>query len=349
MSAKPARILATGTALPPIRLDQDAVRERTRLVLGPAMPGFERFAAAFENAGIDTRWSCVPLDWYGQPHGWVERSALFEAHAVALIVRAVQAALAQAGRRTDEVDTIAVACTTGIATPNLDALALAPLGLRPGTRRLPMFGFGCCGGVLGLVRAAEIATARPGSLVLFVAVELCALTFRAGDASKANIIAAALFGDGAAAVLLSTEGGGPALVASAEHTWPDSRAVMGWNIAEDGLSVVFSRDIPTLVGRDLRPVADRFLAQQGLAIGDLDRLVCHPGGTKVLVALETAFAQPAGTLAAEREVLRHHGNMSSPTVLFVLDQHLRAGMGGRSLMLALGPGFTAGLALLEQP
>jgi alkylresorcinol/alkylpyrone synthase len=185
-------------------------------------------------------------------------------------------------------------------------------------------------------------------VVLFVAVELCALTFRAGDASKANIIAAALFGDGAAAVVLSTEGDGPALLDSTEHTWPDSRDVMGWNIAEDGLGVVFSRDIPTLVARDLRPVADRFLARQGMAVGDLDRLVCHPGGTKVVAALESAFEREPGTLSAERKVLRHHGNMSSPTVLFVLDAHLKQGIRGRSLMTALGPGFTAGLALLEQ-
>jgi alkylresorcinol/alkylpyrone synthase len=179
-------------------------------------------------------------------------------------------------------------------------------------------------------------------------VELCALTFRAGDRSKSNIVATALFGDGAAAALIG-DGEGPLLGGGGEHTWPNSLDVMGWRIEEDGLGVLFSRDIPTLVRRELRQAAANFLATRGLGLEDIDGIVCHPGGAKVLDAIEEAFGFPAGALPEAREVLRRYGNMSAPTVLFVLERMLGRMTSGRYLMTALGPGFTAGFQLLERP
>ncbi len=222
------------------------------------------------------------------------------------------------------------------------------MGLRADVRRLPIFGLGCAGGVLGLARAASQAVAAPGERVLFLVVELCALSFRRDDFAKSNIVATALFGDGAAGALLSTAGHGPVIVAAGEHTWPKSLEVMGWDVADDGLSAVFSRDIPQLVATRFRAVADGFLARHGLAISDIDRFVCHPGGAKVIAALEGAFGLEDGALEGARDVLRDYGNMSAATVMFVLDRMLGDGpQWRRALMNALGPGFSAGFLVLD--
>jgi alkylresorcinol/alkylpyrone synthase len=226
------------------------------------------------------------------------------------------------------------------------------MGLRSTIQRLPIFGLGCAGGVVGLARAADQAAVEPGKTVLFLVVELCALLFRRDDWSKSNVVATALFGDGAAAALLSTDGEGPTIVASGEHTWPGSLDVMGWEVANDGLKALFSRDIPNLVTARVREVASEFLGRHGLAVDDIDRFVCHPGGAKVIDALEYAFGLPGGALAETRAVLRDYGNMSAATVIFVLERILaKARAAGehwqRALMTALGPGFTAGFLLID--
>jgi alkylresorcinol/alkylpyrone synthase len=202
---------------------------------------------------------------------------------------------------------------------------------------------------LGLARAAALAKATPGTNVLFVVVELCGLTFRRRDQSKSNVIASALFGDGAAAALVSCAGEGPCLAAWGEHTWPASLDVMGWRVEDDGLGVLFSRDIPTIVRDGFRPALDGFLARHGLVLADIDHFLCHPGGAKVIAALEDAFELQQGGLALARAVLKDFGNMSAATVLFVLDKALAGGAGrsGRSLLSAVGPGFSAGFMILE--
>ncbi len=221
------------------------------------------------------------------------------------------------------------------------------MGFRRDVQRLPIFGLGCAGGVLGLARGAAMARSMPGARVLVVVVELCGLTFRSRDEAKSNIIATALFGDGAAAALLTHGDEGMRVSAWGEHTWPHSLDVMGWHIEDDGFGVLFSRDIPNLVRSDLRAAADRFLAGEGLTFDDLAGLVCHPGGAKVLDALEAAFGLPPGGMAHARAVLREHGNMSAVTVLFVLERVLAGNPRGRHLLSALGPGFTAAFLLLD--
>jgi len=241
-----------------------------------------------------------------------------------------------------------VASTTGIATPSLDAVLLNRLGLPETIVRLPIFGLGCAGGVIGLSHAAALARTLPDGDVLFLAVELCSTTFRRTDMSKSNIIGAALFGDGAAAMVIGRPGSsGLRLGSSGMHTWPDSLRVMGWEVEDDGLGVLFSRDIPTLVREEMRPAADAFLARCGLTTRDLAGYVCHPGGVKVLDALEQAFDLAPGTMAAARDILRDYGNMSAVTVLFVLQRMMRDGLAGRHLMSALGPGFSAGFQIIE--
>ncbi len=301
----------------------------------------------FRNAGIDRRFSCVPIDWYAAPHGWRDRNALYIEHATELLERAARDCLAEAGVRPSEVDAVVAVSSTGVATPSLDAILINRLGLRPDVRRLPIFGLGCAGGVLGLARAADLVRANPGTKVLLLAVELCGLAFRKDDRSKSSFISTALFGDGAAAALISGEGEGPAFGADGEYTWPNSLDVTGWDVEDDGLRAVLSADIPALARGEMRGVTTEFLGRHGLDLAAVEHFICHPGGTKVLAALEEALELGTGALAHSRGVLRDFGNMSGVTVLFVLDRALRAGAGGRLLLSTLGPGFTAAFQLLE--
>jgi alkylresorcinol/alkylpyrone synthase len=348
---KEPRLAAVSTAVPPHRLVQTDIRDWARTQFNGRVRDIERMMPAFENAGIETRYSCMPLDWFSTPRGWQEKNARYLEHALDLLTQAAEDCLNQAGITPEDVDAVVTVSTTGIATPSLDARLFERLPFRPETARLPIFGLGCAGGVNGLARAAELARARPGAKVLFLVVELCGLTFRGSDLSKSNVIATALFGDGAAAALISTDGPGPKMTDWGEHTWPRSLDVMGWTVEEDGLGVVFSRDIPRLVETELPPVVARFLARENLDLGHVGAFVAHPGGEKVIGALEKVFGQPPGGLTDCRGVLRDFGNMSAATVMFVLKRTLDAGFnanaGRRALMSALGPGFTAGFLSLE--
>jgi alkylresorcinol/alkylpyrone synthase len=345
---KPVGLLSLATASPPNELAQDEVAEVARTLFQDRFPGFARMAPVFRTAGIRTRQSVMPLEWYLQPLGWPERNAAYLAGAVDLFVQAAQAALDEAGLTGAEVDVIVTASSTGIAAPSLEARAMERMGFRPDAARVPVFGLGCAGGVTGLALAARLAAAEPGATVLFVTVELCTLAFRATDLSKADIVATALFGDGAAACVLKAGAEGFAdIVGKAEHTWPDSLDIMGWRVDPEGLGVIFAQAIPPFARANLRPAMDEMLAGQGLSVGDVDRFVCHPGGMKVIEALESSLDLGQGALADEREVLAAHGNMSAPTVLYVLDRARRAGLPKRSVLTALGPGFTASTVTLK--
>ncbi len=344
----PPAILSVTTAVPRFRLDQADVVRAAMQVFDRERSEIERLMPVFENAGVVTRYSCVPMEWYFQSHGWRERNERYLANAVELLESATRQALEQAGRKPDDIAAVVVASTTGIATPSLDALLLNRMKLPSTILRLPIFGLGCAGGVIGLSHAAALARTVPDGDVLFLAVELCSVTFRRSDMSKSNIIGAALFGDGAAAMVIGRPGSsGLRLGPAGMQTWPDSLRVMGWDVEDDGLGVLFSRDIPTLVREEMRAAADSFLARCGISAGDLAGYICHPGGVKVLDALEQAFSLPQGTMAEAREILRAYGNMSAVTVLFVLQRTMQRGLSGRHLMSALGPGFSAGFQIIE--
>ena len=348
------RIQSIATAVPPYRLDQDDVVRRAAELFDGSFADLERLLPVYGNAAIESRYSCVPIEWYMADHGFAERNRLYIENATALLERAANDCLAAAHLGPQDVDAIVAVSTTGIATPSLDALLMERLPFRRDTQRLPVFGLGCAGGVLGLSRAAALSRASPDFRVLFLVVELCALTFRRRDRSKSNIVATALFGDGAAAALLSCHGGdGPGVTDWGEHTWPNSLDIMGWDVTDDGLGVLFSRDIPALVRTELRAAAEHYLEAQNLTLDDIDSFVCHPGGAKVIDALEEAYGVPQGGLAHTREVLRDYGNMSAATVLFVLERTLAAnGLerngARRHLLSTLGPGFTAGFLTLEE-
>jgi len=342
------RLCALATAVPPHRLDQSNVVERVERMFGRS-PEFERLVSVYANSGIGCRYSVVPFGWFDTAHGWSDRNDAYIAGALDLIEAAARRGLDRAGVAPGELGAIVTVSTTGIATPSLDALLVEHMKLPRDVQRLPIFGLGCAGGALGLARAAALATTMPDKPVLLLVVELCTLQFRRDDLSRSNIVATALFGDGAAAAVLRCDGGsGPAVTASGEHTWPHSLDIMGWDIAEDGLKAIFSRDIPRLVTTQLAPVAHDFLDRNGFASSDIDCFVCHPGGPKVIDAFESVFGAGFTGAAEARQSLRDYGNMSAASVMFVLEQMRAAGTGRRrALMTALGPGFSAGFVVLD--
>ncbi len=337
-----AQLLSLSTAVPPhVMRTPEVIREATA-IFGGRHEDFERMMPVFANTGIDRRYSVRPYEWFRAEQGWPERTEAFIEGASALFHKAASAALERAGLLAGEIDTIVTVSSTGVATPSIEARVMHGMGFRDHVRRVPVFGLGCAGGASGLSLAATLARGEPGSRVLLVVIELCTLAFRPDEMSKSNIIATALFGDGAAACVLSTRGTGHGAIEHAgEHTWPGTVDVMGWRMDAQGFGAIFSRSIPDLATRDLRPAADQFLTRHELTLADIDSWSFHPGGAKVVTALESAFALEQGLLQDERAVLADYGNMSAPTVLFVLERGLRAKQGGRRFVSALGPGFTA--------
>ncbi|MCF7697916.1 type III polyketide synthase [Loktanella sp. M215] len=335
-----------GTALPAHVLTQEDVLTQARALLAPKYPFFEKLVPAFQNAGVERRYSVMPLEWFAADHGWAERGAAYMKGATALFIAAATDALNAAGLTADQVDTIVTISSTGIATPTLEAQAHRAMGFRRDVRRVPVFGLGCAGGTSGLSIARRLAAADPGSIVLMVAVEACSLSFRADRLQKADVIATVLFGDGAAAAVIgggTGEGGEVILHEGHEHLFPDTLPIMGWDVDDTGLGVIFDRSIPSFVTDEFRPAVTSMLAEAGLQLGQIDRFVCHPGGAKVVEAIEATMDLTPGALDAERSVLRDFGNMSAPTALFVLQRVLAAGQTGKLALCALGPGFTASL------
>jgi alkylresorcinol/alkylpyrone synthase len=340
-------LLSLATATPPNVLDQDEVVEAATQIFSARFPAFSRMTPVFDHAGVRRRQIARPIDWYLKPRGWPERSEVYDEVALDLFCEAAGAALAEAGLSGGDIDTIVTVSSTGISTPSLEAKAMGRMGFRSDAMRVPVFGVGCAGGATGLALASRLARSQPGSTVLLVCVELCSMAFRLEDLNQADIISTAIFGDGAAACVLSSGAEGFAEVTgSAEHTWPDTLDIMGWRIDATGLGVVLARALPPFITREIKPAMESMLASQGLALDDVDRFLCHPGGMKVIEALEGAFDLGQGALDIEREVLADHGNMSSPTVLFILDRARRRGLPKRSVLTAMGPGFTASTVTL---
>jgi alkylresorcinol/alkylpyrone synthase len=344
-----AHLLSLATALPPHLLWQRDIAAKAHAVFGPYFDDFERLSGIFASAGIVKRHGVRPLQWYTEPRGWPERTEAYLDGAEALFVDAAQAALAQAGLCGHDVDAVVTLSSTGVATPSLDARVFSRMRFRQDVLRVPIFGRGCAGGVCGLTVASHLAEARPGTTVLMVAVELCTLAFRLDDFKVANLIATALFGDGCAACVLRVDDGGIAEIeGGAEHNWADTLDVMGWTVDQQGFGVVLARSVPPFVEERFASALDGMVARLGLSRDDIDCFVCHPGGTKVVAAIEHALRLDHGSLHHEREVLRECGNMSAPTVLFILDRVIREGLPNRALLTAMGPGFTASCVSLAR-
>ncbi len=385
------------TVVPDAKLPQDLVLDWARRTLGSRFAQFERMSKAFDNAGIESRYAVADMSWFETPKSWPERNSVYLEGATQLFIKAATGALDDAGWEADDVDAIVTVSSTGIATPTLEARAHLELGFREDVTRIPVFGLGCAGGVSGLAIARDFAAAHEGTRVLMVAVEACTVSFCAGTPRKADIIGSAIFGDGAAAVCVTSENGslngynghngyngrsgqnghnghsarnghngsnGHAEIngsnankpqqghnlhngnkifigRGSQKMWPDTLSIMGWEVDEDSLGVVFDKSIPTFTEENFSSAVNGALAKLGKDISQIDRFVCHPGGTKVIQAIEQCLELQPDSLGEERDVLRNYGNMSAPTVLFVLQQVLEKDQAGDMLMCALGPGFTA--------
>ncbi len=344
------RALVTGT--PPHLTPQTQVQEAAR-TLFPRMAARPQLLDVFTNAMIDTRALARPLEWYLTPRGFGEKNAVFVQEARALTRRLAGEALDAAQITPADVDAVVVVNTSGISAPSLDADLIEHLGINRHAARLPVWGLGCAGGASGLARAADLVRAGYRR-VLYVAVELCSLTLVHGDETKSNFVGTALFSDGgAAAVLTHPDEPGPPPLAELCGAYStlieNSEDIMGWDVVDEGLKVRFSRDIPTLVRGMMQGNVQAALSAHGWCPTQVGTYVVHPGGVKVLSAYEDALNLPAGALDDSRHVLRHYGNMSSVTVLFVLQETLRAHPQGRALLSAMGPGFSAEHVLLNFP
>ncbi len=337
------RVRSVGLAVPAHAIRQADIRDFTASLFQARIDHLERLLPVFDNACIAKRHLARPLAWYAAEHTFAEANLLYEEIGLDLAAEAAVQALDRAGVAADDVGLVVLVSSTGISTPSLDAKLIRRLGIAASAARLPVWGLGCAGGVAGLARAAELAAAVPGRVVLLVAVELCSLTFQRNDFSKSNLVGAGIFADGAAAAVVAAGGEGPEILGTHSTLFADTEDIMGWDVVATGLKVRFSRDIPTFVRTHLADLAAAACRRWGITRQDLAHYIVHPGGAKVLAAYADSLGLSAVTLATAYEVLAEYGNMSSASVLFVLERFLRATppAGRYGVMLSLGPGFSA--------
>ncbi|MEO8105932.1 MAG: 3-oxoacyl-[acyl-carrier-protein] synthase III C-terminal domain-containing protein [Actinomycetes bacterium] len=360
-------LLSAASALPLNRYPQQQITEAfTELMLDNGSGGGRditapdglRKAIARTHAATTVQWRhlALPLDDYEKLDDFGACNDAFLREAPPLAARAVALALDRAGLSVEDVDLVVSATVTGVAAPSLDARLVPLLGLRPDVKRMPLVGLGCVAGASGVARVADYLAGHPDEVAVLVSAELCSLTLQRDDTSMANVVASGLFGDGAAAVVMAGDNraagrGTPSsdVRDSVAHFFPDTERVMGWDVGASGMRVVLAPTVPDLVATELRPIVDRFLAKHGLTVTDIGCWIAHPGGPKVLTALQDAMGIDETATAITWASLREVGNLSSASVLHVLEQTMDmhpAGSGEPALLVAMGPGFCAELVLL---
>ncbi|MFB9517049.1 type III polyketide synthase [Streptomyces purpureus] len=349
------RVLAVSAVFPPHRHPQ---REITEAIARCLPPGSDRALLRRVHASVqvDTRHLAMPLDHYAAAGGFTHANGIFIETAFALGVRAVGLAVAESGLRADDIDLVMSTTVTGVATPSLEARLAATAGLRPDVRRVPLFGLGCAAGAAGVARLHDYLAGRPGHAALLLSTELCSLTLQRTDTSMANLVAGALFGDGAAALVAVGRdhplhgAPGPTVVATRSRLYPGTERLLGWDIGEWGFRMVMSREVPELIRLHVAEEIESFLAAHDLKPSDVATWICHPGGPKILDVLSDALGLPEPAFAASRRSLATAGNLSSASVLHIL-RDVRAAApqppGAAGLMIAFGPGFSSELVLLR--
>jgi alkylresorcinol/alkylpyrone synthase len=351
------RIAAVVRALPPHRYSQEQIRAKLEQIWTDRPAVVSRLASLHENARVGTRHLALPIEEYGVERTFGASNDCWIRVAQELGEQAIGGALAAAGLGPQDIDAIFVVSVTGIASPSLDARLANRMGLRSDVKRLPIFGLGCVAGVAGISRAADYVKAYPDQVAVLLSVELCSLTFQRGDTSVANAIAAGLFGDGAAAVVVVGAErarrlglGGLRVLDTRSVFYPDTEDVMGWRVTERGFDLVLSPAVPAIARERLAPDVDRFLAEHGLGRNDIATWVCHPGGPKVLAAMSAGLGLSDADVAHSWRSLADEGNISSTSVLLVLERVLADGPptpNGRGLMVAMGPAFCSELVLFQ--
>jgi alkylresorcinol/alkylpyrone synthase len=358
--AEVSTVLSVAPVLPDHRYAQHEITEMFADLVLPHQEQtlLRRFHAA---AGVDHRSLALPLDRYPRLASFGEANDAFIEVGLDLAERAVREALAEAGLAPSDVDLLLVTSVTGVAAPSLDARLVGRLGLRSDVKRVPVFGLGCVAGAAGIARLHDYLYGHPDDVAVLVSIELCSLTVQRDDASTANLVASGLFGDGGSAVvmagagraaLLPHDGQAPEVVATRSRMYPDTERVMGWDVGASGFRIVLAASVADVVQAHLEKDVVGFLGDWGLSIGDIERWISHPGGPKVLEAVQAALSLPDGALHHAWESLRQVGNLSSSSVLHVLAATLADTApepGSHGVLLAMGPGFCAELVLLRWP
>lgn len=350
------RVISIATEDAPTRVEQDEVKDFARQVFSTGRHDLDRLIGIFTNASIESRHFTESKSWYGEDHGFADRNRLYIESAVKMSAASASKCLSAAGLKPNEFDHIIFVSSTGISTPSIDARLHNLLGFNPHVRRTPIWGIGCAGGAVGLSRALEYTTAMPDHAALVIAIELCGLTFQNNDFGKSNLIGTSLFSDGAAAVLVVGDkhpinnNKGIRLLNSMSTIYDDSLDVMGWDVKDTGLKVIFSKDIPTIVHNSVKQNIRGIAAASNIGLDQIRHYVIHPGGPKVIDAYENALGLVNDEMRFTRSVLRKHGNMSSPTVLYVMKEFMESGEynpGEYGLISALGPGFSSELIIFR--
>jgi alkylresorcinol/alkylpyrone synthase len=347
------RIAAVASAFPEHHYPQEVLVGALQKYFGEKLANPQRLERIYSHMAVEGRYLTLPLSAYYEIASWGEANNAFIEAAQVLGQQSLCRALARAGLGAGELDILIVVSVTGIASPSLDARLINRMGLSPNLKRVPIFGLGCVAGASGIARAADYVRAYPSQVAALLAVELCSLTIQRDDLSIANLISAALFGDGAAAVLVTgseRHAEGPEILATRSVFYPQTEHVMGWDISEKGFRIVLSPEVPAMVERHWAHDVDAFLGDMGLTRNDIGSWILHSGGPKVLEAMAATLHLPDGALDASWECLRRVGNISSVSVLLVLEEvmnHRRPVPGTLSLLGAMGPGFCSELVLLR--
>jgi len=347
------RIVSTASAFPEGYYPQQELLEGLQQYWGDRIENPNLLRRLHRHVGVDGRYLALPKNDYLAMKTWGEANRQWIRVATELGEKAVAGALAGAGLRAHELSAFFFTSVTGICSPSIDALLVNKMGLCSNIRRVPIFGLGCVAGAAGISRAADYVKANPGQIAVLLSVELCSLTLQREDVSVANLISAGLFGDGAAAVIVAgADCGlpGPAILATSSVFYPDTEEMMGWDISENGFRIVLSPEVPDLIRKNLGHDADEFLASRGLTRAEIGSWVLHTGGPKILEATADALGLKNGELDVSWECLRRTGNLSSASVLVVLDEVMknrRPAPGTLGVLAAMGPGFCSEFVLLE--
>jgi alkylresorcinol/alkylpyrone synthase len=338
-------------------LNQSLAKEFTMEMFKEQIQRFPKLQTVFDNTQIEKRNFCVPYDFFLKEHSFKEANDIYQRAALEYGKKSVMKLLLQTGVDKKNITDFIYVNSTGLATPSIDALIINNLEMNFNINRYPLWGLGCVGGVSGVSKANTIATANPDAFVILVNVELCSITFRKNDHSMSNFIATSLFSDGVSALLVAGDKAfkklkkplyGVKISDTLAKLYHSSLNVMGWEFLDDGFKVIFSKDIPNIISTKVKGDLFEFLNRNNLKASDIKNFIAHPGGAKIIDAYRDSFGVDDGALKNSRSSLRNYGNMSSASVIYVLDEFFRNGFEkGKGLMLAVGPGFSSELVLLE--
>jgi alkylresorcinol/alkylpyrone synthase len=347
------QIVSAASAFPPHYYPQEQLLAALQEYWGDQIANPHVLRRLHRHVGVEGRFLSLPKEEYLKMKTWGEANDHWIRTAQELGEKAVSSALSDAGLNPRNLNAFFFTSVTGISSPSIDALLINRMGMCCSIRRVPIFGLGCVAGAAGISRAADYVRAYPGQIAVVLSVELCSLTLQRGDISMANLISSGLFGDGSAAVVVAgADCGlpGPTILATRSVFYPQTEEMMGWNVSEKGFRIVLSREVPNLVRENLAHDVDDFLAERGLTRADIGSWVLHTGGPKILEATADALGLKNGELDVSWECLRRTGNLSSASVLVVLEEVMknrRPAAGSLGLLAAMGPGFCSEFVLLE--